>query len=59
MIDSVDIVNTAIEKLIAILIPGWSRADYLVEPNQIYIYYLFGIFIDDEMKKKMGTKRFL
>ena len=29
------------QKLIAILIPGWSRADYLVEPNQIYIYIIY------------------
>ena len=28
---SLDIVITAIEKLMAILVRGWSRADYLLE----------------------------
>ena len=31
ILNILDIVNTEKEKLITILVPGWSRADYLLE----------------------------
>ena len=43
---------------------GWPRADYLLGysiKSNIYIFLffmLFGIFVDDNMKK-LGSKRFL
>ena len=56
-----DIVNTAIEQLMTILVPGWSRADYLLEystnSNILSILILFGIFVNNKMKKKVGIKR--
>ena len=38
-----------------ILVPGWSRADYLLEYliNSIFFtFILFVIFLDDDMKKR-------
>ena len=55
-----DIVNTAIEKLMTILVPGWSQADYPLEysinSNILLILILFGIFVDNKMKKKWNQK---
>ena len=38
-----------------ISVPGWSRVDYLLEylvnSNISMIFLLFGIFVDDKMKK--------
>ena len=57
-----DIVNNAIEKIITILVSDWSRADYLlaysINSNILFIFILFGIFVDAIMKK-MESKRFL
>ena len=55
-----DIVNTEKEKLMTILVPGWSQADYLLE-NSInsdifFICILFGIFVDNKMKKSWKQK---
>ena len=55
-----DIVNTAIEKLMTILVLGWSRADYLLEcsinSNIVLIFILFGIFVDNKMNKVVIKK---
>ena len=57
-----DIVNTVIEKLMTILVPGWSRADalleYLINSNIILIFIHFGIFVDNKMKKSWNQKGF-
>ena len=50
--NSLDIVYTAMEKIIAILVPDWLRTDFLVGyflDNSIFyfILILFRIFIDD------------
>ena len=43
-----------------ISVPGWSRVDYLLEylvnSNISMIFLLFGIFVDDKMKK-VGIKK--
>ena len=62
ILNILDIVNTAIEKLMTILVPGWSRADYLLEysinSNILLIFILFGIFVDNKLKKKWNQKGF-
>ena len=62
ILNMLDIVNTAIEKLMTILVPSWSRADYLLEywinSNIFLIFILFGIFVDNKMKKKWKQKGF-
>ena len=51
---------TAIENLMTILVPGWSRADYLLEysVNSFFfmIFILLRIIVDDKMKK-VGIKK--
>ena len=49
LFDILDIVNSAIEKLMMILVPAWSRADYLLEYSInlnvfLFILYTFGSF---------------
>ena len=46
-----------------ILVPGWSQADYLLEysinANIFFlIFILFGIFVDNKMKKSWNQKGF-
>ena len=57
-----DIVNTEKEKLMTILVRGWSQVDYLLEysinSDIFFICIPFGIFVDNKMKK-VGSKRFL
>ena len=50
---------TAIENLMTILVPGWSRADYLLEYSVnsfFYDFILLRIIVDDKMKK-VGIKK--
>ena len=57
ILNILDIVNTAIEKLMAILVSGWSQADYLLEYSiNSNIFILFGIFVDKK-RKKVGFKK--
>ena len=49
LFDILDIVNSAIKKLMMILVPAWSRADYLLEYSInlnvfLFILYTFGSF---------------
>ena len=45
-----------------IFVPGWSRADYFLEystnSNLFFICILFGIFVDNKMKKNWKQKGF-
>ena len=52
---------TAIENLLTILVPGWSRADYLLEYSVnsfFYVFILLRIIVDDKMKKSWDQKGF-
>ena len=52
---------TAIENLMTILVPGWSRADYLLEYSVnsfFYDFILLRIIVDDKMKKSWDQKGF-
>ena len=60
ILNMLDIVNTTIEKIMTILVQGWSWANYLlkysIKSNIILIFILFGIFVDNKMKK-VGIKK--
>ena len=47
ILNILDLVNTTIEKIMTILVPGWSRADYLLEysinSNIVLFLYSLGI----------------
>ena len=62
ILNILDIVNTEKEKLMTIFVTGWSQADYLLEysinSDIFFICILFGIFVDNKMKK-LESKRFL
>ena len=52
---------TAIEDLMTILVPGWSRADYLLEYSVnsfFYDFILLRIIVDDKNEKSWDQKRF-
>ena len=59
-----NIVKTAIEKLMAILDPGQlvlgllSLRILLDQFKYFFIFILFGIFVDNKMKKKLNQKGF-
>ena len=59
ILNIIDIINTAIERLITILVPGWLSLKILDQSKYLFfIFILFGIFVKKK-QKKLESKRFL